>query len=328
MSITCMRVSCEVLLLLCCYRHVSTNLSVSENSTAFSLTEPSVGTPETRSPPLPPLTPPQSGHRSVVLTGENYTEKVEVINAVTLILECVWRGDKERPSNLTAYWTKDGQTVETSYSVIQLQNDRYHLRREFSIMNEDDLGIYSCFFGPKAKVDFVLAAPHLGEIRDKPIVSYVGDSVVMICKLDEKKPKPLSWNWYIQNGTNKVQIEVESKDHRYKITKDGKKSKLLVHNLTESDSGVYYCGAVYGIATSMGHMQLRVITFYEPLKPFIGILAEVLVLVTVILLYEKTGAKKHDHSAGTVETTDQTANLSHKENDVADGHTSARQRKV
>lgn len=195
-------------------------------------------------------------------------------------------------------------------------------------MGEDDLGIYSCFFGPKAKVDFVLAAPHLGEIRDKPIVSYVGDSVVMICKLDEKKPKPSSWNWYIQNGTDKVQIEVESKDHRYKITKDGKKSKLVVHNLSEADSGVYFCGAVYGIATSMGHMQLRVITFIEPLKPFIGIMVEVLVLVTVLLVYEKAGSKKDDPSAGTVENTDQTANLSHKENDVAEGPPSARQRKV
>lgn len=326
MSISCMHFSCQLLLLLTLCRHVNTNLFVSENTTF--ITEPPVETPGPKSPPQAPTTPLQTGQRSVVLTGENHTEKIEVVNPVTLNLECIWPGHNKKLPNITVNWAKDGQTIETSFSNIQLQNDRYHLRREFNIVNEEDLGIYSCLFGPIAKVDFVLTAPHLGEVRDKPIVSYVGDSVVMICKMEEKKAKPTSWNWYIQNGTNKVQIESDSKaPHRYKIIKDGKKTKLLVHNLTESDSGVYYCGAVYGIATSMGHMQLRVITYYEPLKPFVGILVEVVVLVTVILLYEKTGSKKHGQSAGTEENTDQTTNLSHRDNDVAE-HSSTRQRKA
>lgn len=299
-------------------------MNVSENSTA--VTEPPVETPGPKSSSVAPLNPLQLGQRSVILTGENHTEKIEVVNPVALSLECVWAGNNKGP-NVTGYWTKDGKAIETSHSTIHLQNDGYHFRREFNIMNEEDLGIYSCLFGPQAKVDFVLAAPHLGEIRDKPIVSYVGDTAVMICKMDEKKAKPASWNWYIQNGTNKIQIESDSKDHRYKIVKDGKKTKLVVHNLTESDSGVYYCGAVYGIATSMGHMQLRVITFYEPLKPFIGILVEVVVLVTIILLYEKTGSKKNSQP-GTEDNVDQITNLSHKDNDVAEENSSTRQRKV
>lgn len=322
MSTSSVHVSCHLLLLLSFTRHISTNLSVSENTTI--ITEPPVETLVPNSPPQNPLTPRQTEQRSVVLTGENHTEKIEVTNSVTLNLECVWSGDSKRLPNITAYWTKDGQAIETSFSNVQLENGRYHLRREFSIMREEDLGIYSCIFGPKAKVDFVLAAPHLGEVRDKPIVSYAGDSVVMICKMDEKKSTPLSWNWYIQNGTNKVQIESDPKSHRYKITNDGKMTKLLVHSLMESDSGVYYCGAVYGIATSMGHMQLRVITFYEPLKPFVGIIVEVVVLVAVILLYEKTGSKKRGQSGTEL---DQTANPSHRDNDVA-GHSSARQRKM
>lgn len=315
--------SALLLLLLSCFRHVSTNLLVSENST--STTE----SPSFETPPVP-LTPAQAAQRSVVLTGDNHTEKIEVTNPVTLSLECVWPGNSNKKlPNITGHWAKDGQTVETSFSVVHLQNDRYHLRREFSIISERDLGKYTCFFEPKAKVDFVIAAPHLGEVRDKPIVSYVGDTVVMICKLDEKKPKPLSWNWFIQNGTEKVQIEVDSSDPRYEITRDGKKSKLLVHNLTEADSGVYHCGAVYGVSTAMGHMQLRVISFYEPLKPFVGIVAEVLLLVAVILLFEKTGSsKKQGHSAGNVENTEQAASLSQRDNDVAEENSSARQRKI
>ncbi|KAJ0019873.1 hypothetical protein NQD34_007442 [Periophthalmus magnuspinnatus] len=307
MSAPCMHPSCQLLLLLVVCRHAHTNLvSVTENTTGT--TEPPVETLSPITPPVAPLTPLQTGQKSVVLTGENHTEKVEVVNPVTLNLECVWTGDNKRLPNITGYWTKDGKTIESSYSNTQLQNDRYYLRKEFSIMSEEDLGTYSCIFGPKAKVDFILAAPYLGEMRDKPIVSYVGDSVVMICKMDEKKSKPINWNWYKHNGTSKEKIEVDSPGHRYKITKDEKKTKLVVHNLTESDSGVYFCGAVYGIGTSMGHMQLRVITYFEPLKPFLGILVEVLVLVAVILLYEKTGSKKENQS-GPEGNPDQTSNL-------------------
>lgn len=49
-----------------------------------------------------------------------------------------------------------------------------------------------------------LPAPHIGEVRDKPIVGYVGDTAVILCKMEESKPKPSTWNWYRTNGTNKV----------------------------------------------------------------------------------------------------------------------------
>jgi len=47
-------------------------------------------------------------------------------------------------------------------------------------------------------------APHIKDLRDKPIVSYVGDSVVMTCKMEETQPMPTSWNWYKDNGTDKA----------------------------------------------------------------------------------------------------------------------------
>lgn len=41
-----------------------------------------------------------------------------------------------------------------------------------------------------------LSAPDLGHQRDKPIISYVGDTAVMMCKLEESKPEPSNWTWY------------------------------------------------------------------------------------------------------------------------------------
>lgn len=46
--------------------------------------------------------------------------------------------------------------------------------------------------------------PQIGDMRDKPIIGYVGDYVVFACKMDENKPKPDSWNWSKKNGTEKV----------------------------------------------------------------------------------------------------------------------------
>lgn len=101
-----------------------------------------------------------------------------------------------------------------------------------SIATQENLGNYSCVFGRDAKIDFVLAgndhvktgvrdengaagsqfdicppcqsAPQMGELRDKPIVSYVGDTAVIACKMEESKPQPTSWIWYKANGTEKV----------------------------------------------------------------------------------------------------------------------------
>ncbi len=51
---------------------------------------------------------------------------------------------------------------------------------------------------------FCPPAPQMSEVRDKPVVSYMGDSAVMTCKLEETKPKPSTWNWFKANGTEKV----------------------------------------------------------------------------------------------------------------------------
>ncbi|CAL8248133.1 unnamed protein product [Merluccius merluccius] len=127
----------------------------------------------------------------------------------------------------------------------------------------------------------------MGEVRDKPIVAYVGDSVVLECKMEDTKPKPNTWNWYRANETEKDLINPEADPLRYGVQNKEGKTRLTVHNLTEVDAGAYYCGAVYDISITMSRVDLRIITFMEPLKPFLFIVVEVLVLVSIILLYER-----------------------------------------
>ncbi|XP_029294989.1 embigin [Cottoperca gobio] len=302
----------QILLLLVSCRHINTK------------------TPGPMPPPLIPISQLPSDVRSVVLKGESQTEKVELLNPVNLTLECTWTGNQDKLPNITGFWRKDGDEVENSRLTVQMENDQYNMKRVFGIVSEENLGSYSCVFGSKAKIDFVLAGTdHLhrsGDVRDKPMVSYVGDSVVIECKMEETKPKPSTWNWYRANNTDKEQIFADEEPLRYEIKNEERKTKLVVHNLTEADGGLYYCGAVYAISTAMSHVELKVISFHEPLKPFLAIVIEVIVLVAAILLYERSQSKK-DLTAENG-TADPTNALTQGENNGPEEGSSTRQRKV
>lgn len=110
-----------------------------------------------------------------------------------------------------------------------------------------------------------------------------------------------------------------------------------MYNLSDADSGFFYCGAVYAIGTSISQVEVKVscanhiytrtalgwfryflklhfrgnyctltiwkshskiINFLEPLKPFIAILVEVIILVAAILLYERNHSKKNNTAGG------------------------------
>uniref|UniRef100_A0A3Q3J257 Ig-like domain-containing protein n=1 Tax=Monopterus albus TaxID=43700 RepID=A0A3Q3J257_MONAL len=230
-------------------------------------------------------------------TGESQNETIEVLNPIKLELECTWTGDQDKLPNITVYWMKDENEIE---------NSLFHVL----------MCIRKCIFISQF-LSLVVVSPQIGDVREKPIVSYVGDYVVMTCKMEESKPKPSSWNWYKKNGTDEEQI-FPAEEPRYKIKNEDEKTKLVVHNLTEADSGLYYCGAVYAIATTKSPVKLKVITYWEPLKPFLAILAEVIVLVAIILLCEKSQSKK-DGATGN----QRTYRYSYQE-----GNSSVRQRKV
>ncbi|XP_034026836.1 embigin [Thalassophryne amazonica] len=273
-----------------------------------------------------PTTPLPTTERSIVLNGESHTEKIELLQPVNLVLECTWISNQTKSLNITGYWKKDGDVIENSHLTVPLENGQYILKRMFNIVSEENLGNYSCLFENEAKIDFIVAVPQISEARDKPVISYVRDSVVILCKMKKTKPKPNTWYWYKANGTEKEQIDTDAEPHRYEIKNQDWKTKLKVHNLSEADSGMYYCGAVYAISTSMSHVELKVISIHEPLKPFIAIMAEVIVLVTAILLYEKTRSKKDNAEENGVNF-DQ-ANPMTQENHDQEGSLQRRQRKT
>lgn len=67
---------------------------------------------------------------------------------------------------------------------------------------------------------------------------------------------------------------------------------LKILKLTKEDDGVYWCEAAFELGKSIGELKLKVLSLLVPLKPFLAIVAEVVILVTVVFLYEIYSKKK------------------------------------
>ncbi|KAJ8006049.1 hypothetical protein DPEC_G00124230 [Dallia pectoralis] len=270
---------------------------------------------------------PQTLSRSAVITGDSLVEKVEILTPIDLQLSCTCNANPNKLPNVTGFWRKDGIEIDNSRLTVLLEKEQYNLKREFSI-DGDNLGNYSCVFyvGDKeSRIDFYLTAPEMEGKQDKPVIAYVGDSVTMACKI---KHLPNAWIWYKANGTQQELINATTDPLHYKMVVDGNATKLTLKNLKELDSGVYICSAVYNIKASVKQMEVRVISFMEPLKPFIAIVAEVILLVTLILFFERWGSKKSDDlPAENMIPVDQLDKLTQDDNNGM-GESNARQRNV
>lgn len=263
--------------------------------------------------------------RKALSKGQSHVKVIEepaILSPQTIELLCNLIDVPNDPPSITGYWTKDGREIENSKETVNRNNDQYILKKT---IQATDLGNYSCIFRETdAQVTFVLDVPVMKDKRDKPIVSYIGDSVALECKF---KHTPKTWNWYKVNNTEKDLINVTASPLKYKIINNKNQTKLSVVSVTEADAGMYTCSAEFDIKAIESHVELRVLSFLEPLKPFLVIVVEVIVLVTLILLCEKCRKQQDLNTAATENDvyTEQASKLTHSESNGTE--TTTRQRK-
>ncbi|XP_023562034.1 embigin [Octodon degus] len=190
-------------------------------------------------------------------------------------------------------WTRGTELMLRSPHAVFADNT-VHAQYQFSIINSKQMGSYSCLLEGKQEQrgTFNFKVPELSG-KNKPFITYVGDTAVLVCKCP--KCLPVRWAWYRSNGSEQVPIDALMNDTYVISGTHSNKTKLKIKNLREEDGGAYWCRAEFQLGQSTDQLDLVVLSFLVPLKPFFAIIAEVIVLMSIILLCEVYTKKKKKH---------------------------------
>lgn len=122
-----------------------------------------------------------------------------------------------------------------------------------------------------------------------------GGAAELVCNVlygldDNDMAAPLTFMWK-KNGT-----EVVSDGDRYEVVTTVNETRLLIQGVTQLDKGTFACVLSNQYGEHSEEIILRVKDMLAALWPFLGIVAEVVVLCAIILIYEKKCSKKSNRS--------------------------------
>ncbi|NXI78557.1 EMB protein, partial [Rhipidura dahli] len=212
------------------------------------------------------------------VSGTALQKKVSVGSPAKVELTCKL-DENSNLKNPQVTWKRGSETISHT------SKTRNSWTIEVTVSESSHLGNYSCILKGEIEVSatFHLQVPNI-EGKEKPVITYEGDIAVMVC---ETEYAPMAWTWYMTNGTELVAINPSSHASKFRIKRQAANvDRLEILKLTKEDSGVYWCEAAFRLGGSKKRFELRVLSIFAPLKPFIAVVAEVVILVTTIALYE------------------------------------------
>ncbi|NWU71193.1 EMB protein, partial [Pterocles burchelli] len=223
------------------------------------------------------------------ISDTSIAKNITLDHATSVVLSCRLDNKYSQLKSLQVTWKKGNETIghnatENSWSI------------QLRISDNSKLGSYSCTLKGEEEFSaiFHLQVPKI-EGREKPIVTYEGDTAVMICK--SLGYTPIAWTWYITNGSKQIAINDTLLPDKYVITRiSANVTRLKILKLTKEDDGVYCCEAAFELGKSQGKTKLKVLSLMAPLRPFLAVVAEVVILVTIIFIYEMYSKKKEKYA--------------------------------
>ncbi|XP_061473561.1 embigin [Rhineura floridana] len=192
-------------------------------------------------------------------------------------------------------WRMGNETIKEDILYRNQTKTSWCTRYEIRVETKDQMASYTCVYKtePEINATFHLQVPEVHG-KSKQIVSYVADFVVLTCVVGNETSRYFSssWVWYTKNGSEQVAINATLMSEKYSIVQEYYNTSLKILDLLEEDTSVYMCEAIFPLGESSGEVSLKVLTYITPLKPFLAIVAEVIVFVAIIFIYEACSKKK------------------------------------
>lgn len=239
------------------------------------------------------------------------TTKYEIKEALQLSCN-VTTEDLDDNSKLTVKWEKDGKPVTDVESInkrvsLSHSEDNVLYKLQLNSADENDAGNYSCIAlvnNIEVNRAFIVVESKIYVKIQKDISVIEGEKLKVVCLVLGNPPPTITWEY---NGK-----EYNKSEGRVSLEADSEKnipdSVFILKDVTKEDQAPLKC---IGHSKSTNERSepsvamVRVKDKYAALWPFLGICAEVLVLCTIILVYEKKRNKTELEESDTDQSPEQ-----------------------
>ncbi|KAK7601839.1 hypothetical protein V9T40_009280 [Parthenolecanium corni] len=246
--------------------------------------------------------------------------------AGNLTLQCV--SDLPLPSDVTLVWFKNTTIVRTDRRINVYGSN--HLVLNFTSVLPNDAGHYQCRAVKKNEdVKRIINSPGETSAIEIRVLPYVKNAFKDVAVVEQKtlsltcivlSTVPTTVKWVLSTFEGKLKKNYSQSEGRIILSNvnSSTNAMLLITSVNMSlDRGKYECVVESAVGPSPTNttFMVRIKSKYAVLWPFIGICAEVFILCTIILIYEK----KRDKSKIEESDTDQGPEMKSSPNRSHDG---------